>query len=222
MLTKIRERVEEAPLRDEALGESEAKFRTLAETIASAIFISWRKRLHYVNHAAEVITGYTREELLSMNFCDLVHPDSRELVINQGRARQGEIGVASRYEVRIHTKNREERWLDITAATIDFDGVLARLVSAFDLAERKRVEEHVQLLTVTDPLTGLGNYRRLLDAEVKRSERTGRPFAVLLLDLDGLKKKINDGYGRMIGSRVLSRLGDGLRVYCRAIDTAAA
>ena len=57
MVTKTRERVEEAPPRDKALGESEANFRTLAETIASGIFVSQGKRLHYVNHAAEVITG---------------------------------------------------------------------------------------------------------------------------------------------------------------------
>jgi len=69
----------------------------------------------------------------------------------------------------------------------EFDGMLASLVSAFDVTERKLAEEKVQLLAVTDPLTGLGNYRRLaeaLDAEVKRTGRSGRPFAVLLLDLD--------------------------------------
>jgi PAS domain-containing protein len=37
----------------------EADFRTLAEAIAGSIFISQGSRLHYVNHAAEIITGYT-------------------------------------------------------------------------------------------------------------------------------------------------------------------
>jgi diguanylate cyclase (GGDEF)-like protein len=62
-----------------------------------------------------------------------------------------------------------------------------------------------------------------LDAEVKRTGRTGRtgrPFAVLLLDLDQLKK-INDHYGHLIGSQALCRVADVLRVFCRAIDTAA-
>jgi len=222
MLRKIRERAEEAPLREEALRESEAKFRAVAESIAPAIFISGEQRLHYVNHAAEVITGYTREELLSVNFWDLAHPDTREPVTNRGRVHREDIGPASRSEVRILTKNHEERWLDITATTIDFDGEPRRLISAFDLTERKHAEEKVQLLAVTDPLTGLGNYRRLveaLDAEVKRTGRTGRPFAVLLLDLDQLKK-VNDRYGHLIGSQALCRLADVLRVFCRAIDTA--
>jgi diguanylate cyclase (GGDEF)-like protein/PAS domain S-box-containing protein len=220
MRRKIKERAE-ATLRGGSLQESAADFRTLADTIASAVFISWGQRLHYVNHAAEVITGYTREELLSMSFCDLVYPDTREPVMDRGRVLQEDIGLASRCEVRILTKYHEERWLEITAAPIDFDGVQSKLLSAFDLTGRKRAEEQAQLLAVTDPLTGLGNYRRLLDvlhAEIERSGRTGRPFAVLLLDLDGLKA-INDRYGHLAGSRALCRLGDVLRLCCRAIDT---
>ena len=201
----------EAP-KSKTLRESQASFHFLVETIATPIFISRGERLHYVNHAAEVLTGYTQKELLSMNFRDLAPPDSREPV-----------GLASRGEVRILTKNHEERWLDITATPIDFDGEQSRLISAFDLTERKRAESQARLLAITDPLTGLGNYRRLLDvlhSEIERSGRTGRPFAVLLLDLDGLKK-INDCYGHLAGSRALCRVGDVLRLSCRAIDTAA-
>ncbi len=219
MLTTISERAADALLRPEFLC-GEVDFRTLAEAIACPIFISQGERLHYVNHAAETITGYAREELLAMDFWDLVHPDCRELVLNRGGARQG---AAERYEAKILTKNGDDRWLDISTTTIEFDGMLASLVSAFDLTERKNAEEKVQLLAVTDPLTGLGNYRRLveaLDAEVKRTGRTGRPFAVLLLDLDQLKK-INDRYGHLIGSQALCRLAEVLRVFCRAIDTAA-
>jgi len=199
-------------LNSKALPESDARFHALVETIATPIFISRGERLHYVNHAAEAITGYSREELSSMNFLDLVPPDSREPV-----------GLASRCEVRILTKHHEERWLDITATAIDFDDEPGTLISAFDLTKRKQVEAQAQLLAITDPLTGLGNYRRLLEvlhAEIERSGRTGRPFAVLLLDVDQLKK-INDHYGHLMGSQALCRLADVLRVFCRSIDTAA-
>lgn len=75
----------------------------------------------------------------------------------------------------------------------------------------------------TDALTGLANYRGLRDAihrEVRRSERTSRPFVLLTFDLDGLKS-INDRYGHPAGNRALCRLAATLLRSCRAIDTAA-
>ena len=91
------------------------------------------------------------------------------------------------------------------------------------LLDNARLFEQVRHLAVSDPLTGLANYRRLLDvleAETERTNRNGRPFAVLLLDLDGLKT-INDTYGHLVGSHALNRLAHILRIHCRAIDTAA-
>jgi diguanylate cyclase (GGDEF)-like protein len=91
------------------------------------------------------------------------------------------------------------------------------------LLDSARVFEQVRHLAASDPLTGLANYRKLLDVldtETERTLRTGRSFGVLLLDLDGLKR-INDTYGHLVGSRALCRVADILRVHCRAIDTAA-
>ncbi len=97
------------------------------------------------------------------------------------------------------------------------------ILLAGSLLDSARVFEQVRHLAASDPLTGLANYRKLLDVldtETERTLRTGRSFAVLLLDLDGLKK-INDSYGHLVGSRALCRVADILRVHCRAIDTAA-
>jgi len=91
------------------------------------------------------------------------------------------------------------------------------------LLDNAHLFERVHLLAASDPLTGLANYRRLLDvleSETDRTDRSGRPFAVLLLDLDGLKM-INDAYGHLVGSRAICRVADVLRIHCRAIDTAA-
>jgi diguanylate cyclase (GGDEF)-like protein len=91
------------------------------------------------------------------------------------------------------------------------------------LLDNARLFEQVRHLAVSDPLTGLANYRRLLDVlenETERTNRNSRPFAVLLLDLDGLKR-VNDTYGHLVGSRAISRLADILRIHCRAVDTAA-
>src|SRR5258708_6568039 len=91
------------------------------------------------------------------------------------------------------------------------------------LRDNAHLFEQVHHLALSAPLAGLANYRRLLDVletETERTNRNGRPFAVLLLDLDGLKK-INDTHGHLVGSHALNRLGHILRIHCRAIDTAA-
>jgi len=91
------------------------------------------------------------------------------------------------------------------------------------LLDQARLFEQVRSMAVSDSLTGLANYRRLLsvlEAELDRSRRTQRAFSVVLLDMDGLKA-INDQYGHLTGSRALVRLGKILRNHSRAIDTAA-
>jgi len=95
---------------------------------------------------------------------------------------------------------------------------LAALASEYLLAETQLRE-----LVVTDPLTGLPNYRRLVEvlgAEIARSNRSDKPFAVVFFDMDGLKR-INDELGHLIGSRALCRFADTLRATCRVTDTAA-
>jgi diguanylate cyclase (GGDEF)-like protein len=91
------------------------------------------------------------------------------------------------------------------------------------LLEQARLFEQVRSMAVSDSLTGLANYRRLmtvLEGELDRSKRTQRGFSVVLLDMDGLKA-INDKHGHLTGSRALVRLGEILAHYSRAIDTAA-
>ena len=90
-------------------------------------------------------------------------------------------------------------------------------------ATAQRAEDHLRHLAATDALTGLANYRRLSEAvesEIKRSERTARAFAVLIFDLNGMKR-INDRHGHPAGNCALCRLADIFRSSCRSIDTAA-
>ena len=95
---------------------------------------------------------------------------------------------------------------------------LSALASEYAVAEAQLRE-----LVVTDPLTGLPNYRRLVEVlgnEIARSNRNDDPFAVAFFDMDGLKR-INDELGHLIGSRAVCRFAETLRASCRATDTAA-
>ena len=90
------------------------------------------------------------------------------------------------------------------------------------LIQSASLYEQVLSLAIKDSMTGLANHRCLvgvIESEIQRSTRSGRPFTILLLDLDGLKK-INDKYGHATGSQALCRLADILRMVCRGTDTA--
>ena len=107
------------------------------------------------------------------------------------------------------------------AEILQFSSYAVLLVGA--LLDNVHLFENVRRLAVSDPLTGLANYRRLVDTlegEIERSRRTGRPFSLLLFDLDRLKK-LNDSYGHLMGSRALCRVAKVLLVDSRSIDTAA-
>jgi diguanylate cyclase (GGDEF)-like protein len=95
---------------------------------------------------------------------------------------------------------------------------LAALASEYSVADAQLRE-----LVVTDPLTGLPNYRRLLEVlavEIARADRERQPLAVVFFDMDGLKD-INDEHGHLVGSRAVSRFAETLRAACRTTDTAA-
>ena len=106
------------------------------------------------------------------------------------------------------------------AVGLQFTSYAALLGGA--LLDNVKLFENIRQLAASDSLTGLANYRRLIDAlgtEIERTKRTGRPFSLVLFDLDGLKR-INDQYGHAVGSRAICRVADALRLNCRAIDTA--
>lgn len=91
------------------------------------------------------------------------------------------------------------------------------------LLDNAQLFDRIRELALSDPLTGLANYRRLVDVlgnEIERSKRTGSTFSLLLFDLDGLKK-INDLHGHLVGTRAICRVADALRLCSRSIDTAA-
>src|SRR5262249_12051581 len=108
------------------------------------------------------------------------------------------------------TQNQNESLVLLQAYTSVM--AVVGLVLAAAIGEHKQAEAQLHHLATTDPLTGLANYRRLLEvlrSEIARSGRTRRSFAVLFVDMNGLKR-INDRYGHLTGSRALCRVADAL------------
>ncbi len=141
------------------LRESEAKFRLMAETVACGIWIHQDGRFRYFNPQVVAITGYSQQELASMDIWRLVHPDFRDALRERAEARLRGEKVPSRYDYKILTRDGEERWVDFSAAMIQYEGKPAVLASAFDVTAAKRSEHesrertaYLQALLSNSPL----------------------------------------------------------------------
>nr|WP_239676171.1 diguanylate cyclase [Natronosporangium hydrolyticum] len=85
-----------------------------------------------------------------------------------------------------------------------------------------RIHQEAQRLSLTDPLTGLWNYRYLNEAirkEVERAHRFNHPLALLVLDLDRFKE-VNDAYGHPAGDAVLAEFAQRIGGVIREVDLA--
>ena len=138
--------------------EQQLDFEVLAKTVAAAIFVVQDDMFRYVNEAGEAMSGYSRDELLSMRFWDFVHPNHREMVKETGLARQRGEERPSHYEFMFVTKTGEQRWGEFSGTLIQLNGRPAVLGTAFDVTDRKRA---LALLEESEQ-----RYRRLFDENV--------------------------------------------------------
>jgi PAS domain S-box-containing protein len=131
---------------EEALKESEKKFRTLAETTNAAIIIYNKNGLIYANPATETITEYSKEEFAAGPPWDLALPEYREMLQERTSQRlSGDRSLRESYEIPIKTKTGKDKWIMISGAFIQYDGQPAVLGTALDVTERKRAEEALRL-----------------------------------------------------------------------------
>ncbi|MBU1743028.1 MAG: PAS domain S-box protein [Proteobacteria bacterium] len=128
-----------------ALRASERRYRLLVETAAEGVMVAQGDYVVFANSTAEKISGWTKDELMSRPFLDFIHPDDRESVYERHTKRiQGE-DVPGRNRYRIRTKDGTERWVEVNAVAIDWNGRPASLNLLTDITERKNAEEALRL-----------------------------------------------------------------------------
>ena len=126
---------------EEALRESERRFRTLADSAPAAIVIVAGEKFLYVNPAFESITGFSGKEARVMRFWELVHPDMQGLVKERGLARLRGEAVPDRYELKALTKDGRERWIDLATAAFKYNGHSATLAIAYDITASRQAQD---------------------------------------------------------------------------------
>ncbi|HEX9788859.1 MAG TPA: GAF domain-containing protein, partial [Candidatus Binatia bacterium] len=119
--------------------------RDLIHKTPAATFIFSGNKNRLVNPAAEALTGYTRHELLKMDFWQIVHPGYQQMIKQRGQARLRGVKIPRRYELKIVRKDGTERWLEYCGAPIKYRGKMAVIGTAIDITERKLAEERLRL-----------------------------------------------------------------------------
>ena len=119
-------------------------FRALAETTATAIFVYGLERFHYVNRAAEELTGYSAAELYAMHPDALVLPEYQPAAHASRARRIAGDPTPARFELGIRRKDGEPRWLLFSAALIEWSGAPAGLGSATDITDRIRADRDLR------------------------------------------------------------------------------
>jgi diguanylate cyclase (GGDEF)-like protein/PAS domain S-box-containing protein len=188
--------------------------------VDSVLIVRGDGRIEQANPAAETMFGRPRERIAGsavgtlLPGLDLEHDKRRE-------------GAAPR------TKSVFE-WEAVNERSVGFPVELS--VGAFraadhelaicvvrDIAERKRIEKRIRDLALIDALTGLSNrsaFRTRLDDAIARSQRSGRPAALILMDLNKFKA-VNDNFGHPAGDALLIEVAKLLRANTRKTDTVA-
>ncbi|TES93800.1 MAG: PAS domain S-box protein, partial [Desulfobacteraceae bacterium] len=124
----------------EALRESEEKYRTLAESSLTGIFIQQDGRYVFVNDRFAEIHGYRPEDLVGKEYRALIHPDERERVVQIVSKRLEEKEVTRCYEMRRLKKDGETIWCEMMARRVGYLGKPAIMGNIVDITDRKNME----------------------------------------------------------------------------------
>jgi PAS domain S-box-containing protein len=146
VVTGIAQDITEQKQSENTLLESEARYRTLVENANDAIIVAQEGLLKFANRRTSEITGYSHEEIAGKPFAGFIHPDDRQMVVNNYASRLRGEKVPKNYVFRIVGKTGKEVWAEINAVLIQWQGRPATLNFLSDITERKQAEERIQTL----------------------------------------------------------------------------
>ncbi|MEQ1699592.1 MAG: diguanylate cyclase [Ilumatobacteraceae bacterium] len=205
---------------EQALMESEARFRELAENSSDMVFrflVAPTPHFDYLSPSVETITGYPVTMFLEDfgRFADMLDEDGRALI---ERAISG-APMPERSDIRGKRADGSDIVTEIHLSPIP--GGLQGVGS--DVTENRRLQAEIASLAYHDALTGLANrhlLEELMTVAMARTERHSVPLAAAFVDLDGFKQ-VNDVHGHECGDVVLREVARRMVEVARSADIVA-
>lgn len=192
----------------QALQEAEQRYRLLVEHAQSIIYtIDPGGRLTYVSPSWTKLLGHMPSEVIGLDFRPFVHPEDVPLceALLEATVRSRQVQPPLTYRV-FHRDGRVRYHRSVLVPSCDAAGRLQAVVgNAIDVSTDIELRAELERMATHDPLTGAANRRLFMEQferELERARRSGRPLALLMMDIDHFKRT-NDTYGHAAGDRVL-------------------
>ena len=177
---------------EEALRESEKRFRTLSEASFEGIGIHDRGRILEGNQALAAMFGYELSEVIGMHALDLTAPESRDTVLQNILS-----GYPERYELTGLRKDGSTFPVEVCGRAISYQGRTARVAAIRDITEHKQAEEALQ------------KAREELEARVERQMERGNPYGLTFRELTVLHVVAAGKADKEIGTPTRHQHSDG-------------
>jgi len=213
------------------MNEFDFNFRDIVEYAKDVILVTKAHPINepgpeivYVNKAFTELTGYTQKDVIGKNPRILQSTGTDEDTKNKIRE-----GLKQKKPIRVtiknYSKSGEEYWLDLSILPLkNFQGTVTHFVAIErDVTEQKNIEQKLEILSRTDPLTGLLNRRsfdEILINELSRFKRSKEAYSLLMFDIDHFKK-INDTYGHSTGDIAIQNIAKSCQSILRSHDKVA-
>ena len=173
-----------------ALRESEEKYLQVVENAAEAILVVQDGMIRFLNPNTVELMGYSKEELISRPFLEVIHPEDREMVLERHLKRLRGEALPRVYSFRVVDKDGDTKWVETNETLISWEGKPATLNFLTNITERKQAEISLR--------ESKERYRELFD---------GAPVGYFEYDIEGRITSVNRTELEMLGYTAEEMIG---------------
>ncbi len=207
---------------EQAIRESEARYRLLAENGSDVVYqLDAGGLFTWVSPAVTEALGWHPADLVGTSPVDLIHLDDRAAVEARRQAfHTGE--VVAPHSIRFRTSAGQHRWMSARTRPLfdELGAMVGAVVALRDVTSEREAQDELAFRAFHDPLTGLKNRAwvlDMLDADLRAAERRGSQLGVMFIDLDNFKV-VNDSLGHIAGDDVLATIAQRVSAVLRPDD----